>query len=140
MDVRKFTDYLGLERGVSGYVYHTVPVALYAFLKHLGSFEKTVMEVIALGGDTDSTGAIAGALAGAAVGVEGIPARWLDSLVEWPRSVDWLIRLAGRMADIALKETSRGPEPLFWPFVIPRNLFYLVVVLVHGFRRLLPPY
>jgi hypothetical protein len=25
-------------------------------------------------------------------------------------------------------------------FILPRNLLFLVVVLVHGFRRLLPPY
>ena len=29
---------------------------------------------------------------------------------------------------------------LFWPGLIPRNLFFLSVVLAHGFRRLLPPY
>jgi hypothetical protein len=28
----------------------------------------------------------------------------------------------------------------FWPAVIPRNLILLLVVLLHGLRRLLPPY
>jgi ADP-ribosyl-[dinitrogen reductase] hydrolase len=27
-----------------------------------------------------------------------------------------------------------------WPAVLPRNLLFLTVVLVHGFRRLAPPY
>jgi hypothetical protein len=34
-----------------------------------------VEEVIALGGDADSTGAVVGGIAGATVGVAGIPAR-----------------------------------------------------------------
>ena len=33
-----------------------------------------------------------------------------------------------------------GPVPLFWPGVIPRNLFFLAAVLAHRFRRGLPPY
>jgi hypothetical protein len=30
--------------------------------------------------------------------------------------------------------------PYFWPGLLPRNLLFLLVVLLHGFRRLLPPY
>jgi hypothetical protein len=39
--------------------------------------------------------------------------------------------------------TLRQPRPalrLFWPGLIPRNLFFLAIVFLHGFRRLLPPY
>jgi hypothetical protein len=32
------------------------------------------------------------------------------------------------------------PLPLFWPGLLPRNLLFLLLVLGHGFRRLLPPY
>jgi len=28
----------------------------------------------------------------------------------------------------------------FWPAVLPRNLLFLIVVLLHGLRRLAPPY
>lgn len=140
MSLREFADSIGLEKGVSGYVLHTVPVALYAFLKYLGDFDRTVMEVISLGGDTDSTGAVAGALAGAAIGIEGIPERWIKGIAEWPRSTEWMSRLAVRMADMASGKNSPGPEPLLWPGILPRNLFFLVVVLFHGFRRLFPPY
>src|SRR5262249_13042069 len=58
----EFADALGQRRGVSGYVYHTVPVALYAWLRRPGDFRRAVEDVIALGGDADSTGAITGAL------------------------------------------------------------------------------
>ena len=56
-----FADALGLSDGVSGYVYHTVPVALYAWYRHFGDYEKTLIAVFDCGGDTDTTGAIAGA-------------------------------------------------------------------------------
>jgi ADP-ribosyl-[dinitrogen reductase] hydrolase len=47
-----------------------------------GTFQDRLLRVISLGGDTDTNGAVAGALAGAAVGWEGLPAPWLDRLVD----------------------------------------------------------
>jgi ADP-ribosylglycohydrolase len=43
-------------------------------------FEPALRRVIALGGDTDANGAIAGALLGAIAGRSGLPAAWLASL------------------------------------------------------------
>jgi hypothetical protein len=134
---------LGLHRGVTGYVYHTVPVAIYCWLRSPGDFRKAVEEVIALGGDSDTTGAITGALVGATVGEAGIPADWVAGLLEWPRSVSWMQALGDRLAaQFSEREQarSRGPLRLFWLGLLPRNLLFLLVVLLHGFRRLLPPY
>lgn len=128
---------LGLARGVSGYVNHTVPLALYCWLRSPGDYRAAVEEVILLGGDTDSTAAIVGGLVGATAGVAAIPGEWLRALREWPRSVSWMRRLA---AHLAREGAGRRPVPLFWPGLVPRNLLFLVVVLLHGFRRLLPPY
>lgn len=139
----ELADALGLRRGVSGYVYHTVPLALYCWLRHPLSFRAAVEEVIDLGGDADSTGAIVGGIAGATIGAGGIPAEWLKGLLEWPRSVGWMRRLAARLECPLRPEAGPpgpGPLPLFWPGLVVRNLFFLTVVLVHGFRRLLPPY
>jgi ADP-ribosylglycohydrolase len=94
----ELADTLGLHNGVSGYVYDTVPLALYCWLRHSAEFRPTVEEVIALGGDTDSTGAVVGGIAGATVGAGGIPAEWLDGLFEWPHSVTWMRRLAECLA------------------------------------------
>jgi ADP-ribosylglycohydrolase len=138
--VEEFAGSMGLDEGVSGYIYHTVPVVIFAFLRHLGDFDSTVKSVIALGGDTDSTGAIAGALAGTAAGYEGIPPYLVNGIIEWPRSVSWMKRLADRLALSRSGGASPGQINLFWPGMIPRNLLFLVTVLVHGFRRLLPPY
>ena len=134
-----FADALGLDRGVSGYIYHTVPLALYCWLRHPGDFRAAVEEVIVLGGDSDSTGAVVGGMVGATVGSAGIPAEWVKGVLEWPRSVAWMQKLAQRLAG-SFGEASVGPLPLFWPGLIPRNLFFLAVVLLHAFRRLLPPY
>jgi ADP-ribosyl-[dinitrogen reductase] hydrolase len=132
-----FADALKLHRGVSGYIYHTVPVALYAWLRWPGEFRRPVEEVIALGGDTDTTGAIVGALAGATCGASSIPPEWIDGLWEWPRSIAWMRALADQFS---LTEESRRAPPLFWPALVPRNVFFLGIVLLHAFRRLLPPY
>jgi hypothetical protein len=139
----KLADALGLRRGVSGYVYHTVALALYGWLRHPGDFRRAVEEVIDLGGDADSTGAVGGGIVGATVGAGGIPADWLDGLFEWPRSVAWMRRLAGRLAEQfapPVRPERSGPLRLFWPGVVPRNLLFFLVVLGHAFRRLLPPY
>lgn len=51
--------------------------------------------------------------------------------------------LAARLADqfsAGGEAGARGPVPLAWPGLLPRNLLFLSVVLAHGFRRLLPPY
>lgn len=153
-DPARFAEALGLRRGVTGYVYHTVPVAVYCWLRFPGDFRRAVEEGIALGGDADTTGAVVGALAGATVGAGGIPTEWVGGLLEWPRSVGWMRALAERLAaqfpgdgapapgipKTPPGEGERGPLPLFWPGLIPRNLLFLLIVLVHAFRRLLPPF
>lgn len=69
-----------------------------------------------------------------------IPAEWLGGIWEWPRSVHWMKRLADRLDENRKHRSGRRPVRLFWPGLVPRNLFFLAVVLVHGSRRLLPPY
>ncbi|MTW22540.1 ADP-ribosylglycohydrolase family protein [Allochromatium palmeri] len=135
-----FAQGLGLARGVSGYVCHTVPVALHAWLSHPRDYRAAVGAVIRCGGDTDSTAAIVGGILGAAVGRSGIPDDWLNGVIEWPRSIAWLERLGERLAASRTPVTSVRPLPLFVPAVLIRNAFFLLVVLAHGFRRLGPPY
>jgi ADP-ribosyl-[dinitrogen reductase] hydrolase len=47
-----------------------------------GGFEEEVRRIVGLGGDTDTNGAVAGALLGAAVGRDGLPAAWVDRLAD----------------------------------------------------------
>jgi ADP-ribosyl-[dinitrogen reductase] hydrolase len=137
-DTPAFARALGLERGVTGYALHTVPVALHAWLAHPGDYRGAVLAAIACGGDTDTVAAITGAIAGAGGGAEAIPPQWLARLAESPRDVAWMKSVALRLAEVRASYISQAgvAEPL----VIYRNLKFLVVVLLHGLRRLLPPY
>jgi ADP-ribosylglycohydrolase len=140
LSVEAFADSLGLKSGVTGYAFHTVPVALYSCLRHPKDFREALSAVLSCGGDTDTVGAIVGALMGAAVGKSNIPSEWRNGIIEWPRSLRFLERLAGRIADVAQGRTDATEMPFFWPGLLPRNLLFLGIVLGHGFRRLLPPY
>lgn len=135
-----FAQGMGLERGVTGYAFHTVPVALHAWLAHPGNYREAVLGAIECGGDTDTVAAITGAVAGAGTGPGGIPPEWLRALAEWPRTVPWMEQLAQSLAAERSNYASPGPLPAPALKLGARNLFFLAVVLLHGFRRMLPPY
>jgi ADP-ribosylglycohydrolase len=140
MSVGSFAETLGLRDGISAYSYHSVPVALYAWLRSPSDFREALTSALNCGGDTDTIGAIAGALAGASVGTSRIPAEWLNQICEWPRSIKVLAQAAERLARQKTVGKPLGPVEYFWPALVPRNLAFLLVVLAHGFRRLAPPY
>ena len=58
---------------------HSVPTAIYSFLANT-DFEQAVLYAVSLGGDSDTIGAMTGAIAGACYGIELIPARWSDKV------------------------------------------------------------
>ncbi len=58
--------------------FRSVPTALYAFLLRPDSFAETVLFAISIGGDADTIASMAGALAGAYLGEQAIPAQWGD--------------------------------------------------------------
>jgi ADP-ribosyl-[dinitrogen reductase] hydrolase len=139
-DTQQFADTLGLERGVTGYICHTVPVCIHAWLSHSTDWMAAVQSVIRCGGDTDTTAAIVGALVGTRGGVEGIPAHLRTQLLEWPRSDRWMLRLADRLA-----QSMQSPQPVqtieLPPLtILPRNVLFILVVMLHLLRRCLPPY
>ena len=55
----------------------TVPFCLWAFARHLGDYAETLWTTVSVPGDRDTTCAIAGGLAAALVGHQGIPTDWL---------------------------------------------------------------
>jgi ADP-ribosylglycohydrolase len=138
--VTAFASSLGLGGGVTGYVYHTVPVAVYAWLRHYGDFRAAVEAALDCGGDTDTVGAIVGALAGGTVGAGGIPADWIAGIIDWPRSIGLLRKVAAKLDRQKQEGQPVGAVRYCWPAVLPRNLLFLTVVLMHGFSRLAPPY
>jgi ADP-ribosylglycohydrolase len=77
----------------SGYVVHTLEAALWCLLTH-DTYAATVLAAVNLGDDTDTTGAVAGGLAGLAYGEVGIPAEWLAGLARRADIEDLAQRLA----------------------------------------------
>ena len=65
----------------SGFVVDTVQAVFQSFFA-TETFEDCLIDVVNRGGDADTTGAIAGMLAGARYGLESIPKRWLKALDE----------------------------------------------------------
>ncbi|WP_433814155.1 ADP-ribosylglycohydrolase family protein [Flavobacterium johnsoniae] len=78
----------------SGYVLHSLEASFWCFLNS-DFYEETVLKAVNLGEDTDTTGAIAGGLAGIYYGIENMPQKWIDNLV---RSND-IKDLAKRLSD-----------------------------------------
>ncbi|MEZ4507210.1 MAG: ADP-ribosylglycohydrolase family protein [Thermomicrobiales bacterium] len=58
-----------------GFVLDTLGAAFWS-LSQTDTFEEAVVTAVGLGGDTDTTGAVTGALAGASYGYAAIPERW----------------------------------------------------------------
>ncbi len=79
--------------------FESVPTAIYSFLSHPDSFEDAVIYAVSLGGDTDTIGAMTGAIAGAYHGYKGIPSRWLDKLENGKKGKDYVVGLANGLYD-----------------------------------------
>ena len=129
---------LNLETGVSGYIYHTLPIVLSLFFICKHDYRGAITRVIQLGGDTDTTAAILGGMIGANALHAKIPTDWKQGIADYP----WSIASAKHLAQMISSNSEQKSRltPLAWPVIALRNLLFLTVVLLHGFRRLLPPY
>ncbi len=63
----------------SGFIVHTLRV-VFSALFDTDNFEDCLIDTVNRGGDADTTGAIAGMIAGALYGVKALPDRWLNKL------------------------------------------------------------
>ncbi len=107
----RFEPYRGL---ATGYVADTLQTVLH-HLFTTRDFEGCLTAVVNQGGDADTTGAIAGAIAGAYYGPEGLPARWLRRLdralvAELTRLADRLVALSPLAARVS--DGAGGPPPV----------------------------
>jgi len=135
-----FVKSLGCIKGVSGYMYHSVPAVLHAWFLHPRDYARAVTAIIRCGGDTDTTAAMLGAIVGAGLGRTGIPEKWIGDLVEWPRTAFWMESLAVKAAHAAQSGERGVAQPLSIVGLALRNAAFFMIVLGHGLRRLLPPY
>ncbi|WP_206214909.1 MULTISPECIES: ADP-ribosylglycohydrolase family protein [unclassified Desulfovibrio] len=77
----------------SGFVVDTLEAALWCFLT-TDTYKDAVLKAVNLGDDSDTTGAVTGALAAMAYGLEAIPAEWIAQL----QGRDQILRIADSMA------------------------------------------
>lgn len=85
------------EVAAGGFVLETVGASFWA-LANFPTAEEIIVEAVSLGEDADSTGAVAGALAGAAFGAEALPDRWRDQVQyrdELIEQADRILALSG---------------------------------------------
>lgn len=78
---QRYPEYATKRRGEnpSGWIVETLQ-AVFQGLETAQNFEEILVDVVNRGGDADTTGAIAGMLAGARYGVDAIPERWRKAL------------------------------------------------------------
>lgn len=76
----------------SGYVIDTLEASLWCLL-NTSNYAEAVLKAVNLGGDTDTTAAVTGGLAGIYYGVENIPSEWISQIA---RKQD-IINLAERL-------------------------------------------
>ena len=69
-----------IELGNGIEAFNSVPTAIYSFLSQPRSFAQAVLHAISLGGDSDTIGAMTGAISGTYLGFDAIPTQWIDKL------------------------------------------------------------
>jgi len=82
--------------------FNSVPTAIYSFLVESGSFARATLHAISLGGDTDTIGAMTGAISGAYLGIEAIPQGWIGKL----ENGGYLEELAEKLYATCIKDSS----------------------------------
>jgi ADP-ribosyl-[dinitrogen reductase] hydrolase len=92
----RFEPYPGL---ATGYVVDTLQTVFHNFFRSR-SFEECIINTVNQGGDADTTGAIAGGLAGAYYGLEEIPRRWQKKMDR---------RVLTELADLAVQLVGLSP-------------------------------
>lgn len=63
----------------TGYVLHTLEASIWCFMDN-DSYSEAVLKAVNLGGDTDTTACVTGALAGLYYGTDSIPQNWKDTI------------------------------------------------------------
>ncbi|NWF58635.1 MAG: ADP-ribosylglycohydrolase family protein [Fischerella sp.] len=75
----------------SGYVIDTLEASLWCLLNS-SSYSEAVLKAVNLGGDTDTTAAVTGGLAGIYYGVENIPQEWIEQIARKQDIIDLAAR------------------------------------------------
>ena len=128
-----FAEKLGLERGVGGYIYQTLPIVLHSWLRNRDELKQAIVDVVRGGGDTDTTGAIVGSIVGAKA--KEPPSEWLEGIVDFPRDLAFIDKVSVKLNDV-FKEKRAQKAPRLSAFaIVLRNVLFLAIVLVVAVTR-----
>jgi len=100
-------DYQDHRAGISPFVVGSVLWSLYSFFRSPDDYLETVQTAIAVGGDVDTTAAMAGAISGAYLGIRAVPTELASRVTDqgtW-RYAD-LVDLAHRCHRIKCEESN----------------------------------
>lgn len=140
MGPARVAKHLGWSKGISGYMPHTLTMAIYCWLRYHDNFAKAVYSAVRLGGDTDSVAAITGGLTGLSAQVDSIPDHLIAKYRDWPADLAWHEQLASRLAEWPHGEEdilTAPAEPFFWPGQLLRNFLLVPVIVAHVILRML---
>src|SRR5215207_1441599 len=100
-------DYSDEWHGISLFVVSSVLWSLYSFLRSPKDYQETIRTAIAVGGDVDTTAAMAGAVSGAHLGLEAMPSNFAECLTD---QGSWgfteLTRLARECYELKMQQLS----------------------------------
>jgi len=91
-------------QGISPFVISSVLWSLYSFLRTPDDYWETICTAIAVGGDVDTTAAMAGAISGAYLGIGAVPSHLTNYLTDrntW--KFDELVELAHKCYEIKMQ-------------------------------------
>lgn len=129
------------DKGVLGYIYATVPAVIQTWQQYRDDPVQGLNHLIALGGDTDTAGAIFGGIVGVRHGeamFKQISGTWCEPIL----TPQYFAKLANQIEQISPRHNFAQvwQYPITLLLKLLRNLLFLVIVLLHGFRRIFPPY
>ena len=129
----EFAEKLGLEKGVGGYIYQTLPIVLHAWLRNRENLKQAIIDVVRCGGDTDTTGAIVGSIVGAKS--KEPPSEWLEGIVDFPRDLAFMEELSIKLNDVFEDRKAQKAPRLSAFAIVFRNFLFLSIVLVVAVTR-----
>jgi len=95
-------------QGISSFVVPSVCWSLYSFLRSPDDYWETICTAIAVGGDTDTMAAMAGAISGARLGLEALPR---DLLVHLTDRGSWKAEALAELARSCAAVANRAAPP-----------------------------
>ena len=113
---------LGFKKGVGGYIYQTIPIVIHSYQRNSNNFKEAVLSVIRCGGDTDTTGAIVGAIVGAKV--EEFPKEWIKTLSDYPITPSFMEKLSYQII-----EKNKKVVKNYYLLMLLRNIIFFFIIL-----------